>query len=254
AQAPLRVDAIRSVAAFDDEGLGKLLIDRYGTFTAAEKAEAMQTLASRRRYGRQLTDALAHGVVPKRDVPAYVVRQLRRVVGPAFTDVWGPVEPSTVEEKTYSHYRSLLSDSALGGASVQNGKAVFERTCASCHKMYGEGGAIGPDITGANRGNVDYLLFNMLDPNAEVQDAYKMVVITTRDGRTYSGNIAGETDRQLTLRMVGQETAVVNKADIQSRESTGVSMMPPGLLENLSEREVIELVAYLRTVQPVKAP
>jgi putative membrane-bound dehydrogenase-like protein len=254
APGPLRVDAIRAVAAFDDEGLGKLLIDRYSTFNATEKAEAMQTLASRRRYGRQLTDALAKGVVEKRDVPAHIVRQLRRVVGPAFTDVWGPVEQSIVEERTYSHYRALLSESSVSGASVQNGKAVFERTCASCHKLYGEGGSIGPDITGANRGNVDYLLFNMLNPNAEVQDAYKMVVVTTRDGRTYSGNIVGETDRQLTLRMVGQDTASVNKADIQSRESTSVSMMPPGLLENLSEREVIDLVAYLQTVQPVKTP
>jgi putative membrane-bound dehydrogenase-like protein len=252
AEAPLRVDAIRAIAAFDDEALGRLLVERYPSFSAAEKAEAMQTFASRRRYGRQLTDALASGVIPKRDVPAHIVRQLRRVVGPAFTDVWGPVEQNTVEDRTYSRYRSLLSESAISSADVRNGKALYMRTCGTCHRMYGEGGTIGPDITGANRGNLEYLLFNVLNPNGEVQDAYKMVVITTRDGRTYSGSVASETDRQVTLHTAGQDTATITKSDIQSRDSTGVSMMPPGLFDNLSDREVIDLVAYLQTVQPVQ--
>ena len=120
--------------------------------------------------------------------------------------------------------------------------------------MYGEGGTLGPDITGSNRANLDYLLFNVLSPNGEVQDAYKMVVVTTRDGRTLSGNVVAETDRQITLRVVGQEGVVINKADIQSRETTAVSMMPPGLFDALTDREVIDLVAYLRTVEPVKGP
>jgi putative membrane-bound dehydrogenase-like protein len=247
----LRVDAIRSIAAFDDETLGKLLIERYNGFSSAEKSEAVQTLASRRRYGRLLTEALAKGNIPKRDIPAYIARQLLRVVGTGFTEVWGAVE-SANEEKAYARYRGLLSDSAIGGGNVKNGRAVFQRTCGPCHKMYGEGGTIGPDLTGSNRANLDYLLFNVLNPNGEVQDAYKMVVITTRDGRTFSGNIAAETPRQVTLRVVGRDAAVINKSDIQSRELTAVSMMPPGLFETLPDREVIDLVAYLRTVEQVK--
>ena len=61
---------------------------------------------------------------------------------------------------------------------------------------------MGPDLTGTNRVNANWLLLNVLEPNADVQDAYKMTVVTTRDGRTYSGSIAAETDRQLTLRVV----------------------------------------------------
>jgi putative heme-binding domain-containing protein len=86
----------------------------------------------------------------------------------------------------------------------------------------------------------------VLEPNADVQDAYKMTVVTTRDGRTHNGTIAAETDRQLTLRVIGGEQIVVNKADIQSRETTAVSMMPPGLLDTLTDGEVVDLVAYVR--------
>jgi putative heme-binding domain-containing protein len=246
------VEAIRAVAAFDDEALGKLLIARYQTFTSAEQSEVVQTLASRGRYGRLLTEALAKDVVPRRDVPPHVARQLRRVVGNRFAEVWGPVEPSAGEEKAYARYRRLLDDSAIRSANVHNGRAVFQRTCGPCHRMYGEGGTIGPDITGSNRANLEYLLFNVLNPNGEVPDAYRMVVVTTRDGRTLAGNIVAETERQVTLRVVGRDDVVINKSVIQSRETTEVSMMPPGLFDALTDREVIDLVAYLRTVDQVK--
>jgi putative heme-binding domain-containing protein len=120
--------------------------------------------------------------------------------------------------------------------------------------MYGEGGAIGPDLTGSNRANLEYLLSNVLNPNGEVQDAYKMVVVTTRDGRTLSGNVIAENDRQITLRVVGRENTIVAKSDVQSREVTAVSLMPTGLLDSLTDREAIDLVAYLRTAVPPKAP
>jgi putative heme-binding domain-containing protein len=143
---------------------------------------------------------------------------------------------------------------AVSRANVQNGRAVFQLTCGPCHKLYGEGGTIGPDITGSNRGNLDYLLLNVLNPNAEVPDAYKMVLITTRDGRTLAGNVIAETEKQVTLRMVGRDAMMISKSDIQSRETTEVSMMPPGLFDSLTDREVVDLVGYLRIVEPVKQP
>ena len=113
--------------------------------------------------------------------------------------------------------------------------------------MFGDGGTLGPDLTGSNRTNLNYLLLNVLEPNAEVSDAYKMVVITARDGRTYAGNVIGETERQITLRLAGRDNAVViSKSAVQSREATAVSMMPPGLFDALVDSEVVDLVAFLR--------
>ncbi len=248
----LRVEAIRSIAAFDDESLGRLVLARYAAFDPAEKAEAIRTLSARPRYGRMLTEALASGAVPKSDVPAHVARQLRRVVGPKFADVWGAEEPAASEDKAFSRYRGMLNDTAMKSANAQNGHAVFLRTCGPCHKMYGEGGTIGPELTGSNRANLDYLLFNVLNPNGEVPEAYRMTVVTTRDGRTLSGNVAAETDRQITLRVVGRDNVVIRKSDIQARDTTAVSMMPPGLFDSLAERDVIDVVGFLRTVAPIK--
>jgi putative heme-binding domain-containing protein len=126
------------------------------------------------------------------------------------------------------------------------GKTVFSKSCGSCHKMYGEGGNIGPDLTGSNRTDSEYILMNVLEPSAEIQDDYKMVVINTRDGRTYSGNIISENERQVTLRIVGQDQLIINKSGILSKEVTDVSMMPSGLFENLSKDEIVNLMAYLK--------
>ncbi len=248
----IRLDAIRAIANYDNETAGKLLLARYAEFNAAEKQQAVQTLAARPRYGWLLTQALKNQSVPKRDVPPYVARQLLRVVGSGFIEVWGPIEQEPSLEKAYGKYQRLLTDKAVAGGNALKGDAIFQRSCGSCHKLFGKGGNIGPELTGSNRANLDYLLFNVLNPSGEIQDDYKLVVITTRDGRTYSGNITSENERQLTMRIVGQDAIVLTKSAIQSREVTAVSLMPVGLFDTLTDTEVTDLVKYLRTKESPK--
>ncbi|MEO5599777.1 MAG: PVC-type heme-binding CxxCH protein [Cyclobacteriaceae bacterium] len=251
----MRMETISAIAEYDTDQLGQLLIRKYPQLNHQEKTQALQTLSSRPRYGRMLTQALKDKTVPKSDVPVYVARQLRRVVGSGFVETWGPIDELPAKQNAaYDKYRKLLTNEALAKASPQRGRLFFQRTCGSCHTMYGEGGIVGPDITGSNRTNVEYILSNVLNPSDEIQDDYKMVVVTTRDGRTYSGNISAENERQVTMRIVGQDAVVINKSDIQSREQTPVSMMPPGLFGALSTDQVLDLVAYLRTSDQVKLP
>ena len=181
-----------------------------------------------------------------------MARQLRRVVGNGFVETWGPVDELSIDrEAEYTRYRALISKTALVSANLVNGKAVFQKTCGACHKMYGEGGTLGLDLTGSNRGNLDYILSNILDPNGDIQDDYRMVIITTTDGRTYVGNVSSENDRQVTLKVVGQDQVVINTSNIQSRETAPKSMMPEGLLQTLADHEVIDLIAFLRTKEQV---
>jgi putative heme-binding domain-containing protein len=247
----MRKDAIRSIAAFDNENLGRLLIEKYPTFDASEKQIAIQTLSSRPRYGNMLTRELKDKKIAKAEVPVSVARQLLRVVGSGFIEVWGPIEQVPNDQEAYNKYRKMLQPSAIASANVKSGKTVFNQVCGSCHKMFGEGGDMGPDLTGSNRSDVEYILLNVIEPSAEIQDDYKMVVINTRDGSTYSGNIIGENQRQITLRVVGQDPVIINKSSIQSKDVTEVSMMPPGLFENLSEKEIVDLMGYLKTVKRV---
>ncbi|MEQ8683197.1 MAG: PmoA family protein [Cyclobacteriaceae bacterium] len=248
----LRNAAVKSIANFTSNTLGQVLLEKYPEFNKTDKLEAIQTLSSRSGYGRMLTNALKDGSIPKSDVPAYAARQLRRVVGNGFVEVWGPIDQLTGNQKAmYEKYRDLLTTEAMAKANIKNGKQVFMQTCGPCHKMYGEGGTLGPDITGSNRQNLEYLLSNVLDPSGEIQDDYRMVVVTTRDGRTFSGNIAMENDRTIALSLVGKDTVSIAKSNIQSKDVTNVSMMPAGLWETLEDQQIIDLVGYLRTSSEV---
>ncbi len=247
----LRTDAIRAVAEYDQESLGRLLLDRYAGFNPADKRQVVQTLSTRPQYGWMAAQAIKSGAIPKRDVPPHVARQLMRVVGSGFVEIWGPIEQQGIDEKAYAQYQRLLTDKAIAKADPGRGELIFQRTCGNCHKMYGKGGNIGPELTGSNRASVDYILTNVLNPSGEIQDDYKLVVVTTRDGRTYSGNVVSENDRQLTMRIVGQDAVVINKSSIQSREVTPVSMMPVGLFDALTETEVLDLLRYMRTSEDI---
>jgi putative membrane-bound dehydrogenase-like protein len=247
----LRLEVIRAIAAFDDESMADELLKRYDKFTAEEKRAAVQTLAARPKSGWKLAQAIKSEKIARADIPAYIPRQLRRVVGSGFVEIWGSVEELPAEKvKAFEKYRKLLSEEAINKADPKHGRQIFAKACLSCHKMYGEGGEIGPDITGANRGDLDYILGNLLDPSAEIPEGYQLVVITTRDGRNYAGTVASETAGQLVLRQAVGEPVAIEKADIQSREQVKVSMMPEGLLTTLKDEEVTALIRYLRTTEP----
>jgi putative heme-binding domain-containing protein len=248
----LRRDAIRALAEFDDERIPQRLLADYAQWSAAEKAEAVLTLTTRQESARRLLRELRAGRVPKADVSAFAARQMQRVIGPGFTDFWGPLEsPVGDREAETARLKRLLTDETLAVARPGHGRGVFERTCAPCHKLYDQGGVIGPDLTGSNRANLDYILGEIISPGEVIQEGYHLVTLTLRDGRTLAGNIAAESERQVILRTVGQETAVA-KADVLAREVSPVSMMPEGLLKTLTNDEVRDLIAYLRTTRQVQ--
>ena len=85
----------------------------------------------------------------------------------------------------------------------------------------------------------------------EVADSYKLVTINTRDGRTYAGNIYREDNQRITLRIVGQDL-VIPKAEILSRETSPLSMMPEGMLDALSDQQARDLIGYLKTKHPIE--
>lgn len=247
----LRIDAIRSIAAFDDKKLGQILLENYESYNSLEKQEVLQTMSSRSSYGWQLASIIKDEKIAKSEIPAYVAMQLRRVVGNGFVEIWGPIDDiSKNVQSDYLKYGRLLSDEMIAKADVIHGQEVFKINCGACHKMHGEGGILGPDLTGSNRTNTSYLLNNILEPSSIIQDDYKMVVMTTQDGRTYSGNITAENERQYTLRVVGQDELFINKTDIRSKEETTKSIMPEGLLNSLSDDEVVNMIAYLKQLDP----
>jgi putative heme-binding domain-containing protein len=247
----LRRDAIRALAAFEDPGIARELLARYAALDAGDRAEAILTLSARRASAQALFGALRRDAVPRRDVTAFAARQLQRVIGPAFGDFWGAVaQPDEEKLAEIARLKRVLTEEEFAKADPARGRGVFERTCAACHRLFDQGGEIGPDLTGSNRANLDYILTEIINPSEVMQESYRLVTIATRDGRTLAGNVRAEDERQVTLRSVGQDT-VVARADIVSRDTAAISLMPEGLLRSLATDEVRDLLAYLRSERQV---
>jgi putative heme-binding domain-containing protein len=117
--------------------------------------------------------------------------------------------------------------------------------------MYGEGGKVGPDLTGSGRANLDYLLENIADPSGVVSADYRMSLVTLKDGRVLSGVVARQDARTLTLRVLTEET-VIEKSEVVKQDASPMSMMPEGLLLAFQPDQIRDLIAYLMHPVQVK--
>jgi putative heme-binding domain-containing protein len=247
----LQIDAIRAFGAVEDESAPALLLKRYPRFDWQSKRATAETLASRKNYALALLAAIKDETVPRADVPAYIARSLSSLLGDKFTAVYGDIKALSKDKaQLIEKYKSLLTTEELAKANAAHGRTLFQAICSACHLLYGEGGQIGPDLTGSNRADVSYILLNMIDPSADIPDAYKLVTVTTNDGQILAGTLAEEDDQRLVLNMVGQKLTVL-KSDIATRETAPVSMMPEGLLPALTDSQVLNLVKYLQTTKQI---
>jgi putative heme-binding domain-containing protein len=147
----------------------------------------------------------------------------------------------------------VLKPEVIAQADVSKGRLVFSGLCAACHKLYGEGAAIGPELTGSDRHNLEYLLGNIIDPNAVVPADYRVTVLKLKDGRVLTGVIPEQTDKAVTVQ-TPSERITVPRSDIAEQQQMSQSLMPEGLLEALGEDNVKHLFAYLMSNGQVPLP
>ena len=254
----LRREALRGLGAFEDAKTAPAILKIFAKLDTAGKRDALTTLASRVSSAKALMAAVTRGTVKANELPADIVRQLRahgvKDINATLDKVWG-VSRSTPAAKLaeIAKYKKLLQAKVNRPDNLPRGRALFQRTCAQCHKLYGEGGEIGPDITGSNRNNLDYLLTNMLDPNAEIPNDYRTTILRTKDNRVLVGVIRRSEGQSVTI-ATPAEVVTVAKRDVAAIDPQDFSMMPEGLVLALKVDELRDLVAYLRGSRQVALP
>ena len=251
----LTLSAIRGYAVVRNDEAPAVLISRYSKLNTQEQRAVVETLASRKAYAEALLEALKMNQIQSSSIPVQVARSLKDLLGKKFTDVYGALPVVGAErEHLIKKYKKLCKPSAVAAADASRGRAVFQKTCAACHVLYGEGGKVGPELTGANRANLDYILLNSVYPSLDVPHAYRTVSVLTVDGRVVNGVLAEEDTTKIVLRTPEQPRVVIAKEDIDFRKISPQSMMPDGQLDAMKPQEVIDLVKYLRTTEQVELP
>ena len=251
----MRGGALRGLAAYDDAKTPAAILDVYLSLTAPEKKDALNTLAARATSARALLAAVGERKIPASDLTADIVRLLRNFkdapINEQVAKLWGVARESEADKlQEIAKFKKLVQDKGYGDAG--RGRNVFARTCQQCHTLFGEGGKVGPDITGSNRADLDYILQNALDPNAVIPNDYRTSNIETKDDRSITGIVTRQDATSLTV-ITANETLVLPRNELKSVTQTELSMMPEGLLQAISEGEVRDLLAYLRSPAQVQA-
>jgi putative membrane-bound dehydrogenase-like protein len=245
----LRGAAIRALATYDDLTTPQAILAVYSSLSGGEKRDALNTLSSRAAFAGPLLEAVGEGKVPAQDLTAELVRQLRNLKNPAIDDdlekVWGLARESTadMQEEIERYKRIYRAGGSLPGDAMR-GRTVYTRICQQCHMLFDVGGTVGPDLTGSNRGNLDYILLHTVDPNAVIPNEYRTSIVETKDERHITGIITSQDDNSVTLK-TANETLVIPRDEIAAITSSDISMMPEGLLDNLDDQEIRDLIYYL---------
>lgn len=244
--------AIQALATLPHEGTPALLLAKFSSFDATSQNDAINTLATTPAGALGLLLAVKDGKVSRSLLSPFLARQMDTLkdeqVKALIKEVWGDLNaPKADLEQRKVKFRTTLSPAALAKADAIKGKMIFTATCGTCHRLLGEGQDVGPDLTGSNRADLDYLLDNVLDPNAVIGKDYQLNVFELNDGRIASGVIKEETSAAYRVTLPGGIEQIVKKAEVKKRTLSPMSTMPEGLFDALPADMLLDLVKYLQS-------
>ena len=252
----LRAAAIRGLASFDRDEVNAAILDLYPQLDDSEKRDAISTLAARETTALSLVTAVQAGTVYKQDLTEFDIRQLQRFQEPKLKQLVNTIfgaKPSSIERaKQIAEMKQKILAADASTANASRGRRLFQQNCNSCHTLFGIGRQLGPDLTGAQRTDLDYILVNVMDPSALVSGAYRVTILVTKDGRVVNGVVKAEDGHTLTLE-TATDRVVIATSDIEERQQQPISMMPEGLLNRLTIQEIRDLVKYLGSPDQVLA-
>ncbi len=223
-----------------------------GLLTCAPSAGAM--LVSKPAGAAAWLQAVEDDKLKANDLPLEVVRMLRlhndaallARVDKHYPPI-GKVDLPTAQKKAAEISQIILQ----GNGDPYRGKKLYSESCGRCHVLFDQGGLVGPNLTGYQRDQLNGLLINVLAPNLEIREGFQAMALLTADGKLINGFIERETDAQVTIRSIDGQTHLIEKEDIESLKPQPASLMPEGLLDNLTNEQLCDLFAYLRSSQPL---
>lgn len=248
AEPPMRDIALRGLAQYDDPTSASVILAAYSGLSVDEKRVALGTLCSRPGYALALLGAIDQKKIPGTDLTADLVRQLQFLkdekLQQQLTSIWGTVRETAADKlKLVETYKQLATQKGTP-ADQTLGRAIYQKTCQRCHVLYGVGNKVGPDLTGSNRANLDYLLSNIVDPSAVMAKEYQQTVIVTDNARVISGIVRSEDAKSVTIQ-TAESVVIIPRNEIDERVLSEKSMMPDDQLKPFTEHEVRSLIAYL---------
>ncbi len=250
-QSALKRVALQSLANYGDPNIPKTILSRLGSTLPREHevaSTAHRVVAGRTEWAKLFLEDVDRAIVKARHVEPDVVQLLAQHGDPeidaAIRKHWPSSVAATSEEnqKEIARLKKIVLERE---GDPEAGKIHFTTRCSACHQLFGEGQAIGPDLTPYERGNLDFWLPAIVAPSLELREGFLQYVATMKDDRVVIGMMRDQNPQTVTLRDLAGQESVLSRAEIKSLEASPISLMPPALLTGMSDEELRDLFAYL---------
>jgi putative heme-binding domain-containing protein len=248
----LKRGLLQAAAKFDDKRLPEALLLSWESQIAGDKAlreDALRVMAGRKEWAQMLLNFVNEWKIPAKHFTIDIVRQLSLHKDPdidgAIEQHWrGLLATGPTPEKTQEAERiKTILKTGLGNA--EKGKLQFTGRCAICHRLFGEGGAIGPELTGYDRSNADFWLDNLFTPSLEIREGFGTYIVKTKGGQILSGLMDAQDANGIVIKDLAGNKTAIKQADIDKLEASPISLMPEGMTAGMSDADLKDFFAYL---------
>ncbi|MEM7144721.1 MAG: PVC-type heme-binding CxxCH protein [Verrucomicrobiota bacterium] len=257
----VRAAAVKALRESPGVETAEVLVSRLGEFPLALRNEAINLVAARPESALVLLRAVDEKEVEASLVSPVMLDQFERFGDGAIDELiernWvrgaGGVDLAQLAE-AIEKWEKKLHPKLMARADASRGRQVYQMTCGTCHKLFGEGIDLGPDLTGSNRADLAYVLENVLAPSAVVGKDYMLNIFTLKDGSVVSGMVRESQPDFFKVAMPGGTLTDVKLVEVSERQEIPQSLMPAGLFEALPLEQVADLVKYLASPAQVALP
>ncbi|MBI3417952.1 MAG: c-type cytochrome [Verrucomicrobia bacterium] len=244
----LQLAALTALAHFPDGEVAGELVKRWPRLTPRVRSEALTLLVTRTERIGALLGALESGVIQPAELATTQIQFLCDHRDAALRQRATKIFGRGVASQRQSIIERFSPALQLPG-NPEKGRATYLARCASCHRVGGQGFALGPDLASVKSSGREKLLLNLLDPNREVAPQYVNYVVETKTGETVLGLIGSESASSLTLRRANGEESSVLRSNVERIQSVGLSVMPEGLEVGLSAQDMADLLEFIATAE-----
>lgn len=245
----LRKTALVALAGYDQPEIGAWAAALLPGTKGDLRTGVLALMASRARWSRNLLHAVENGQIATDTVPPDIVDRMRGHNDPEVYKLLNQLFPRVAASNSSDLSRRIAEVRAKlkeEPGNARAGESVFAQTCAACHTLFAKGGKLGPDLNPYQRDNLETLLVNIINPNAEIREGFQYHMVVTKDGRSLSGFLVSRDTQIVVLRGLEGEDITLRQAEIKSLSPVSRSLMPEGLLDNMDGQKIRDLFAYLR--------
>ncbi len=243
-----RGQIVTALGRLDDPHVAEVVVAAYPKLEPEVQPKAVELLTQRAGWAKELLAAIGAKTIP---AEALGINQVRKLLASRDPDVvkavetkWGKLreERNPRRDAVIAEMRTLIRKTP---GDAHRGQEVFKKICGQCHKIYGEGLEVGPDITVNGRSSFDQLLSNVFDPSLVIGAAYQARTVVTTGGRVVAGLVAEESDQRIVLKVQGGKQEVIPRGEIEEMKTSELSLMPEDVEKTLKPQEIADLFAFI---------